>query len=181
MLIELKTKRLILRPLDIKDLETTHIYASDKENTRYMIHLPNETREKTLQFLDRVTNEWKRDKPRFFEFAIELNKLHIGAISIYLNSERFEGEIGWIINRGFWNNGYATEAALTIKEFAEETLNLTTLVAHCDSRNSASIKIMKKIGLLLVKEDGVRVYPKTGEVARDLKYTLSLRDNIETQ
>ncbi len=38
MYIELKTERLILRPLNIKDLNTVHVYASDIENTRFMIH-----------------------------------------------------------------------------------------------------------------------------------------------
>lgn len=33
----LKTERLVLRPLDIEDLDTVHEYASDVENTKYMI------------------------------------------------------------------------------------------------------------------------------------------------
>lgn len=60
MFYEIKTDRLILRPLDISDLATVHTYASDKENTTYMLWLPNDTIEQTKQFLNRVTNEWKK-------------------------------------------------------------------------------------------------------------------------
>ena len=42
MYIELKTNRLTLRPLNIGDLDAVHTYASDIENTKYMINLPNE-------------------------------------------------------------------------------------------------------------------------------------------
>lgn len=37
MFYEIKTDRLILRPLDISDLATVHTYASDEENTTYML------------------------------------------------------------------------------------------------------------------------------------------------
>lgn len=60
MLYEIKTDRLILRPLDISDLATVHTYASDEENTKYMFWLPNDTIEETKQFLSDVTNEWKK-------------------------------------------------------------------------------------------------------------------------
>ncbi len=46
----IKTERLILRPLERNDLDTTHEYAGDVENTKYMIHLPNNTIKETEQF-----------------------------------------------------------------------------------------------------------------------------------
>ena len=41
MYIDIKTERLVLRPLEVSDLHTAHAYASDAKHTRYMIHLPN--------------------------------------------------------------------------------------------------------------------------------------------
>jgi len=57
---EIKTDRLVLRPLDISDLETVHAYASDEENTLYMLMLPNNTIEETMEYLNYVTSEWKK-------------------------------------------------------------------------------------------------------------------------
>ena len=57
MYYEIKTERLVLRPLDISDSETVHMYASDKENTTYMCYLPNNTMEETKNFLNNVTRE----------------------------------------------------------------------------------------------------------------------------
>ena len=47
--IEIKTERLVLKPLGIKYLDTVNEYAVDKENTRYMLYLPNETAEETVE------------------------------------------------------------------------------------------------------------------------------------
>lgn len=172
MYIELKTERLLLRPLDISDLENVHIYASDVENTKYMMHLPNETLRDTLHFLTMATIEWKKDKPNYYEFAITLKGKLIGGISVYLNEQLNEGELGWILNKKYWGQGYATEAAFAIKDFAVNELKVINLVAHCDFRNTPSYKVMKKIGLSLIKDDIPREYPKTKEVSRGLKCSL---------
>ena len=171
----IKTDRLILRPLNISDLETAHVYASDAENTTYMMRLPNAAKEETAQFLTRVTDEWKKENPSFYEFAICMDTLHIGAISIALNEERTEGELGWILNKKFWGRGYATEAAIAIKEFAIDKLRVNRLTANCDRRNSSSYKLMERIGLVLEKNNGTRTYPKTLETAGELTYSLIIK------
>lgn len=174
MFFELKTERLILRPLSIEDLDTVHAYASDVENTKYMMHLPNDTTDETLHFLTRVTNEWQKDKPEFFEFAIMLEGRQVGAVSIYLNEQRTEGELGWILNKKYWGKGYATEAAMAVKDFAVNELKISMLMAHCDFRNTASCNVMKKIGLTVVKDNGVRKYPKTAETAKELLFLFAI-------
>lgn len=172
MFYEIKTDRLLLRPLNIADLETVHIYASDEENTIYMCWLPNHTVEETAQFLIRVTKEWEKDNPSFYEFAIVLDGLQIGAVSIYLDDTRKIGELGWIINKQYWKKGIALEAALAIKDFAINTLKVKKLTATCDYRNVGSYNLMNKIGLKLEKDNGVRTYAKNNETVKELNYSL---------
>lgn len=77
---EIKTDRLILRPLSTDDLETVHAYASDEENTAYMFWLPNHTIEETRQFLIRVSSEWQKGIASEAAFAIKdfaINTLHL--------------------------------------------------------------------------------------------------------
>lgn len=174
MYTEIKTERLLLRPLNLSDLESVHEYASDKENTVYMYHLPNENIEETAEFLSGVTKEWEKDTPSFYEFAIELNGVQIGAVSVYLQDNRDSGELGWILNKKYWHNGYATEAAMALKDFALNTLHLKRLTAGCDRRNTASSRVMEKIGLKLESDDVIRVYPRTNETARGLRYSLTV-------
>lgn len=175
MYFEIKTERLLLRPVDLSDLENIHEYASDEENTKYMLHLPNETIEETASFLSGAVSEWEKDTPDFYEFAIEADGVHIGHISVYLDEKHESGELGWILNKKYWNKGYASEAAAALKEYVFNNLNLNKLIAHCDHRNKASARVMEKIGLKLESDSGIRVYPKRNETAYELEYTFTIQ------
>lgn len=172
----IKTKRLLLRPLNIADLNTVHEYASDYENTRYMMYFPKETTEETADFLSCVTDEWEKSEPTFYEFAILLDGQHIGAVSVYLSDEKREvGELGWILNKKYQNMGYATEAARAVMDFALITLRLKKIIAQCDYRNIPSRRLMEKIGLKLESDNGIRTYIKRNETARELTYSLTVQ------
>ena len=171
----IKTNRLCIRPFKFSDLDTMHEYASDIENSKYMVYLPNRDIKETEQFLQRVVIEWESDFPRFFEFAVEHNGKHIGAVSIYLSENRQEGELGWIINKKYHNLGYATEAAKAILYFAISNLGVKKVVAHCDYRNKSSCRVMQKIGLLFERDDGIRRYidnRDNDEAIKDIMYAL---------
>lgn len=145
-MITINTKRLTLKPLGMKYLETVHEYASDIENTRYMIYLPNQTLGETIDFLQKADNEWMKSAPSLYEFALLFNNLHIGAISI----ERLDDsswELGWIINKKYWKQGFAYEAAAALLDYSAKELNIKHFVAHCDSENIASYKTMEKLGM----------------------------------
>lgn len=174
MSISIKTERLVLRPLGTADLQTVHAYASDAETTAYMLRLPNRTLQQTRQFLACSEQEWQRQNPRFYEFAITLAGRQIGAVSLYLEEGEPAGELGWILQKRHWRQGFATEAALAVREFARG-LGLSRLTAHCDARNTASRRVMEKIGMTLEDDSGTRVYPNTGETARELLFGMALQ------
>ncbi|MBP3618918.1 MAG: GNAT family N-acetyltransferase [Lachnospiraceae bacterium] len=139
--------RLTLEPLGLKHLGTVHEYASDLENTRYMVHLPNETIEETRAFLERKEAEWKKEVPESYEFAVLLGEVHIGAVCAYLNEERTEAEIGWIINKNYWRKGYAVEAAKLLLDFCKKEINIHKFTAVCDTENVGSYRVMEKLGM----------------------------------
>lgn len=171
MYIELNTDRLRLRPLSSGDTAAVHEYAADDENTRYMYFLPNSTRDGTARFLARVDDEWAKDAPEFYEFAVTLDGRVIGAVSLARYGD--EGELGWIINKRYWGMGYASEAAEALLSFARTVGGLTRLRAHCDQRNEPSYRIMEKLGLTLKDATGTRTY-RDGETAGEYLYTLEL-------
>lgn len=173
MYIELNTERLILRPLNVLHLQPVHEYASDVETTKYMIHLPNKSLEETHSFLTRVSAEWQEEEPSYYEFAIFHDAINIGAVSVYLNEDKTEGELGWILNKKYWGKGFGTEAALAIKSFAVKQLKVKKLVAYCDCRNLNSAHIMEKIGLSFVSKRE-RQYPDERGVASEFKYSCDI-------
>ena len=175
MRCELKTERLLLRPLGPSDFDAVRAYAADPLLTRYMIFYPHETREETAAFLADAAAQWESERPSALEFAVLLEGELIGCVSLYLEEEiPGEGELGWIFRSGFHGQGYACEAAKAVAAFAGRTLGLSCLSAHCDARNEPSRRLMERLGMRLFCAGGVRTYPKTGETARELAYRLPL-------
>lgn len=56
-------------------------------------------------------------------------------------------DIGFAFLPRHWSKGYATEAALAVKEHAKDTIELKRLVAITDPNNQGSIRVLEKIGL----------------------------------
>lgn len=181
MYYEIKTDRLVLRPLCLDDLETVHTYASDQENTLYMLWLPNDSLKETADFLQLVTREWEKDRPDYYEFAVVLDGLQIGAVSVYLDETRKTGELGWILHKKYWKKGIALEAALAVKDFAVNILKVTKVTANCDDRNVSSYRLMEKLGLALENDTGTRTYKKTSETAKELTYSLMVSEGCSTK
>lgn len=151
--IEIITKRLLLTPLGIKYLQTTNDYSSDHENTKYMFYLPR-SEEETASFLKTVDLEWTKENPEFYEFAILYNNEHIGAVSVYF--EKGVGELGWIVNKKYWGNGFAYEAAQALVKYFTDNMGTAHFIAHCDTENNASYKVMEKLGMVRTGEWGGR-------------------------
>lgn len=152
----IKTPRLELVPQSMAFLKTTHAYAGDRENMRFMIHLPNDSEEATQEFLEAAEKEWKKVKPAFFEFAILKDGKHIGGVSVHLDKSRTSGELGWCLSKTAQGNGYAVEAAKALMAWAERNLSVKKFIAHCDSENIASWKTMEKLGMKRVSCTGGR-------------------------
>ena len=171
MYLEIKTSRLTLRPLSTSYLTTTHEYASDLDVTKYMYYLPNHTVAETLQFLQWCEEEWSKDCPNDYEFAICLDGKHIGAVSL----SRVDGdvyELGWILAKECQGNGYATEAARALVDLAK-SLGAKKLIAHCDTRNIASCRVMEKLGMSLLLEQERRYRDERG-LAREYLYSMTV-------
>ncbi len=164
--MEITTKRLTIRPIQIGDEKEIHEYAGDKSLTM-MYYLPNETFEETAEFVKKNAEEWKTEDQTNFEFVILLDGRIIGGCDCDLghSDDRSYATLGWIINKNYRNRGYASEAASAILDFAFEKLKINKVYAQCDTNNPASFGVMQKIGMKCVNDKGTRTYPRTGETS----------------
>ena len=78
--MQLTTPRLTLRPADLTMLASTHAYAGNLENTRFMMFLPYATEEETADMLRAAEAEWQKPLPAQYEFAVFLGDAHIGSV-----------------------------------------------------------------------------------------------------
>lgn len=171
----IETDRLKLRPVELADAKDMYEYSSDEENTYYIFN--THTSIDDTKFA--IANYFMAEP--LGKFGVELkaeNKL-IGTFDIRVDTKRFSAEIGYALNDKYANNGYTTEAALKILEFAFETLELEKVWATCDKKNKASEAVMKKLGMQ--KEGELRHHErwKNGEWVNLLRYGILREEYFE--
>lgn len=98
-----------------------------------------------------------------------------------LNVHGSQGEVGWILHRDYWRQGYGSELAAALLAYGFERLGLRRIIARCDAENIASYRIMEKNGM---RREGlalaVRPDKNGGDTYGDeLTYAI-LRDEWET-
>jgi len=89
----------------------------------------------------------RRQRVVFAVVAKRSNQL-VGAVGLtHIEREHNQAEMGYWIPVGWWGRGFATEAARVLIEFGIKTLGLNRIYAHHMLRNSASARVMEKIGM----------------------------------
>ncbi|MBD5137420.1 MAG: GNAT family N-acetyltransferase [Lachnospiraceae bacterium] len=97
---------------------------------------------------------------------------HIGAVSVYFENDT--GELGWIINKNYWRNGFAYEAAKALIYYTKTKIKVNHFLAHCDTENIASYKVMEKLGMSRTGEWGGRRNKSASEDSSEYRYELHL-------
>jgi RimJ/RimL family protein N-acetyltransferase/predicted thioesterase len=136
----LETARLILRPLTLDDFGAVHSWAGNPENTRYMAWGPN-NEEQTRAFLSSAKDG------KDFAVVLKSSNAVIGSCGIVPNSTADRGELGWILHKDYWKNGYGTELGGELIRYGFEDLKLRRIFAPCAAVNYGSYRVMERNGM----------------------------------
>ena len=153
--IFLKTQRLILRRFTGDDVENLIELDSDPEVMRYLnggIATPRELIERAL--LPRFLSYYERYHSLGVWAAIEQSSgSFIGWFSLRPHGESGHGkaELGYRLRRSAWGQGYATEGARALIHKGFTEVGLQRVTANTYEHNSASRRVMEKVGMTLVR------------------------------
>ncbi len=145
----LETERLILREFRQTDWKAVYQYRSDPEVAKYMDFIPNTEYESKI-FINVVLANQRAQPRHSFNFALvnQADNRLIGSCMLRITGvENKEGDLGYILNRHYWNRGYASEAAARVVSFGFEQLGLHRIYSTCYPANTASYRVMEKIGM----------------------------------
>lgn len=144
----LRTERLLLRPLVPSDDEVIFRFLNDAEVIQYLnrVHLPTKLRARRLLKGIWISNA-RHESVHFGICLVETGQL-IGVISFQeWKEERKEAQIGYMFDRGFWGQGYGTEAVGRVLRFGFDELGLTRIEGKCHINNQRSQKVLIKNGM----------------------------------
>ena len=166
MMKQLETARLILRTFTPQDFDDVHSYASVPENINYMLFGPN-TDEQTRAFIQKAISKAEENPCKNYQYAAVLKETGrlIGACDLNITGD--EAEIGWVLHRNFWKQGFGPEMGKAVLALGFDELHLHRITARCDAENYGSYRVMEKIGM---RREGLLLEARPASKLSDKKY-----------
>ena len=139
----LATNRLTIRRFRPADADDLHEYLSDPQVYRFEPGEPLDRALASQRAVDMAAS------PDFW--AVELRGAGKVIGQLYLKqiepSEHLTCELGYILHPSYQRQGYGSEAAAALVRQALTAGGMHRVVAHCNPQNTASWKLLEKIGL----------------------------------
>lgn len=142
----IETERLYLRRMSATDVDAIFAMRADEKVMRF-IRTPNVKRAETENWIDLVSSRWAEEKIGFCAVIEKQSREFAGWCGLWRLRETGEIEIGYAIAGNFWGRGFATEAAEAFLRYGFEELNLEKIVAVAFTENTASHRVMEKLGM----------------------------------
>ncbi|MBE9207559.1 GNAT family N-acetyltransferase [Nostoc sp. LEGE 06077] len=141
---EIETPRLRLRNFLPDDFDDLFRIYSDAEVMKY---LSPRNKEQTQASLHKHIQHWQEYNFGMWAVVHKESGRLIGRCGLGFLDNTLEVELGYVLEKSYWNMGIGTEAATaTIKYgFVEAELNRIVAIAHPE--NIASVRVIQKIGM----------------------------------
>ena len=178
-----ETARLRLRRPRMEDAPAIYArYASDSDVTRYLPWRPHTNVEGTRTFLSRLlramdngsgTCAWiieGRDDRRLMGLvSLAIQTAREGdLLSTDEEREHYRALIAYHLARSEWGQGYATEAAQAVVDWALAQPRVYRIWTVCDIDNLASVRVLEKLGM---RREGIlkrwSIHPNISPEPRD--------------
>ncbi|MCE3229649.1 MAG: GCN5-related N-acetyltransferase, partial [Bacteroidetes bacterium] len=147
-----ETKRLMLREITTNDAEQAYLLNLDPEVIRYTGDEAFKTIDEARSFLEKYDSYKKYGYGRWGVIDKSNNEF-LGWCGLKYSPESNEHDIGFRFFKKHWNKGYATEAALACLDLGFNKFNMPFIVGRAAKENTASIHVLKKIGLTYLKDE----------------------------
>lgn len=145
-MVRLETDRLIMRMWREDDFERHAEICSDPDVMRFLGEGKSLDRAEAWQHLARLVGHWHLRGYGHWAVEEKNSGMLIGRIGFY-NPEGWPGfELGWILARDCWGQGYATEGARRALQYAFDDMKRDHVISLIDPQNAASIKVAERLG-----------------------------------
>jgi RimJ/RimL family protein N-acetyltransferase len=148
--MRIETRRLILRPISIEDLDEFVELHADPEVTRYVSSFDRAAAEERLRKNDR---EWQERGHGMLAVLDRESGEFLGRAAVKYWPQFDETEVGWVLRRPAWGRGYGTEAGRACVDWAFAELEVPYLTAMIMPGNDRSVRIAERLGMTPLRED----------------------------
>jgi ribosomal-protein-alanine N-acetyltransferase len=158
--VRLETERLVLRPLELDDIDVLAKFYADPEVMRYIGPGEAIDHERSRQSVERMIAGFEAEGYGQLGVVRKEDGAFMGRCGLLLwdtaswtptrkadAKGSVETEVGYLLGRNYWGHAYATEAATAVRDWAFEQLSLERLIALIQRGNERSIAVARKLGM----------------------------------
>ena len=143
----LETPRLLLREMTTSDLPAICRVLQDEKTMYAYEHAFSD--EEAQAWLNNQLRRYREDGFGLWAVVLKESGEIIGQCGITLQDVNGEWvpEVGYLFERAYWHQGFATEAAIACKEYAFNVLGLDNVYTIIRDNNIASQNVAKRNGM----------------------------------
>ncbi len=147
--IQLRTERLLLRPLIPTDAAALFEVFSDDKVMRYWSGAAWSCIDQAYDKIAQYSKSLRENESIGLGIINSQTNLVIGSCSLFhLDAQCKRAEIGYGMASTSWGKGYMHEALIALINFGFEELDLNRLEADIDPRNTASLRTVERLGFI---------------------------------
>lgn len=143
----IETERLFLREFILDDAEKFYQLNLNPNVIRYTGNTAFKSINEAKSFLENY-NDYKANGYGRWAAINKNNNEFLGWCGLKYGELENETDIGFRFFEEEWNKGYATESAVACLEYGFDVLKLNKIIGRAMKENTASIKVLEKIGLV---------------------------------
>jgi RimJ/RimL family protein N-acetyltransferase len=148
----IETERLLLRMPRLEDAEALVEALGDAETMRYIGDGSTTDMDGARHAIGRWLARWESGIGQLVAERLEDGRF-VGRVGFLVwdpdewrPAPTGEIEIGWTIVRSLWGNGYASEAALALRDWAFAEKDVARLISLIQHGNERSVRVGEKLG-----------------------------------
>ncbi len=143
-MIGLETERLIFRQWKNSDYQILAKFYSIEENARYVGGI--KTPEESWRLMATYVGHHKLNGYSYLAVDEKDSRTLIGTVGLWNSHPWPEPELGYWLLPEAQGKGFGMEAGFAVKNFALDTLKLSSLVSYIDPSNKSSKKLAVRLG-----------------------------------
>jgi len=142
------TSRLILRPFTLEDTAPLHRILGQEGVLQYFPSSGPPPQEKVEKLINGQLKHWEEHGYGWWGLEQRQQAGLMGWCGLQFLPETQEIEVGYLLGRDFWGQGFATEAAWASLQFGFEDLAMKNIIVGIvHPENIASQRVLEKLGM----------------------------------
>ena len=140
-----KTERAVLRSLSLCDFDVLRDMMADVDVMRFTGFKEPQSEEEVKELLEKWILEGQKELGVWGAVCLQ-SGFFLGWFMLKKTICQ-DPELGFMISRHKWGQGYATEISRGFLEYAFQTLKVERVLASVNVANTPSLNVLKKIGM----------------------------------